>query len=223
MTYQTLILEPFSEMMTKVLSLFPTVFTALLILTVGWMAALLIEKVFTQFFKAIKFDDFCAQLGITRVLENGAVKHKPSKLLSTIIYMLAMVMVLIMTVKSLGLMMASALIDKVIAYIPNVISGALVLIIGMLIAKLVSSLVFVTAKNTEMPAPEVLSRLTKWAIILYVTTMYLTEIGFGGLFVGTNYTIFLAGIVLAFALAFGIAGRNIAAKYLDVFNIKKTS
>ena len=130
-------------------------------------------------------------------------------------------MVLLTTVKSFGLTVVADLTDKVIGYIPSVFTGVLVLIVGMLMARLVSALVYVIAKNTDMPSPLTLSRLSKLAIMAYVGIIFLKEIGFVSLFADANYTIITAGIVFALALAFGLAGKDIAARYLDVFNVRK--
>ena len=46
---------------------------------------------------------------------------------------------------------------------------------------------------------------------------------FFSLLEGTHHTIFIGGVVFALALAFGLAGRDIAAHYLDVFNVKKVA
>ena len=113
------------------------------------------------------------------------------------------------------------IIDKLLAYVPNVISGAVVLIFGMLLAKFIATIVYIAAKNTDMPIPATLARLSKFAIVIYVSIIYLKEIGFVDLFVGANYTIFLTGIVFALALAFGLAGKDIASKYLGVLDHKK--
>jgi hypothetical protein len=131
-----------------------------------------------------------------------------------------MVMVLVMSVKTLGITAASDLIDKILAYIPSVISGAVALIIGMLVAKFVGTLVYITAKNTDMPSPAMLARLSKWAIVAYVSIIYLKEVGFVDLFVGAHYTIFIAGIVFALALAFGLAGKDVAGHYLHAIDKK---
>jgi len=84
------------------------------------------------------------------------------------------------------------------------------------VAKVISSLVYVTAKNTDMPIPDTLKEVTKIAIVAYVAIIYLKEIGFVALFSGAHYTIFIGGIVFAMALAFGLAGKDVASRYLDV-------
>ncbi|MCA9406721.1 MAG: hypothetical protein KC684_09295 [Candidatus Omnitrophica bacterium] len=221
MRYDPLILEPFKEMLVRVTSFIPTLVVTLAILIIGCIAATLVRTLLDRVFKAIDFDKLADTIGVAGFLRKGGIKHKPGDLISCMTYLVLMVGVLITTVKYLGLTMVTDLIDKVLAYVPHVITGALVMIIGMLIAKFVSVLIFVTAKNTDMPAPAALARLSKLAIVVYVTVIYLKEVGFLTMFEGIHYTIFMGGIIFALALAFGLAGRDVAAKYLGVF--KKTA
>jgi hypothetical protein len=222
MNYNTLFLDPIKEMMHKFLGFLPTLFTALVILVVGWIAAKLIRKYLTQLLHMVGFDSISDTVGLSRFLKVGGIKRKPSDLVGCITYWVFMVMVLITTVKSFGLTVVGDLTDTVIGYIPSVFTGVLILIVGMLIARLVSALVYVTAKNTDMPSPLTLSRLTKIAIMAYVGIIFLKEIGLISVFTDASYTTITYGIVFALSLAFGLAGKDIAAKYLDVFNVKKT-
>jgi hypothetical protein len=221
MTFDTLFLQPLWDMMGRMESFIPTLFVALVILIVGSLVAHVVHKLLNQLLKVISFDKIVTKLGLTAVLKNGGIDHKPSDLVSMLVYLVLMFVVTVMTIKAFGVTIASELIDTLIAYIPHVISGVVVLIVGMLLARFVSALVYLGAKNTDMPAPHVLSRLTKLAIMIYVTIIFLKEIGFVSLFDGVNYTIFIAGIIFALALSFGLAGKEVASHYLDVFDTKK--
>lgn len=216
MRYDTLIIEPIKSMLSQVVGFIPTLFISLGILIVGYVVARVLTKLIVKLLRTIEFDKISDTISFTHILKTGGIKEKPSTLVGCVTYWVMMVMVLIMTVKAFGLPLADNFLDKLFAYIPNVVLGTLVLIIGMLIAKVVSTVVYVTAKNTDMPAPDTLKHLTKLAIMAYVAIMFLKEIGFISLFIGVNHTIFITGIVFSLALAFGLAGRDLASKYLDV-------
>jgi len=209
-------LEPIKEIMMRVMNFVPTFVMALAILTVGYIAAKALTKLLVSFARTIGVDKVCDKMGLSKVLKHGGIKQKPSSLIGCLFYWTVMIGVLITTVKIVGLTMASVLLDKVLAYIPSIISGVFVLIVGMLLAKFVSVLVYVTAKNTDMPIPDTLAHLSKLAIVAYVAIMYLKEIGFVDVFSGASYSVFITGIVFALALSFGLAGKDVAAKYLDV-------
>ena len=205
MRYDTLILEPLRDMTGQVASFIPTLLIGFGILAIGWIIARLLRDGITRLFEAIEFDKVSDTLGVTKVLKNGGLRHKPSALVGCMIYCVFMIMVFIITIQALGLHVGSSMLDSLFAYVPSVISGVLVLIIGMYLARFVSVIVYLAAKNTDMPSPALLSRLTKLAIMVYVGIIFLKEIGFVSLFVGTHYTIFITGIVFAFS--FGIRFR----------------
>jgi hypothetical protein len=223
MNIHTLVLEPFMEMFTTVISFIPTLLIALGILVIGWLVSKTLGEMITQLFKAIEFDKVADKMGMVTFFKKGGIKHEPSALFGCMTYVIFMLITLILTVKALGLSVASGLIDSMLMYVPSVISGALILIIGMYLARFVSVLVYIAAKNTDMPIPAVIARLSKWAIMIYVSILYLKEIGFVSLFVGVHYTIFIGGVVFALALAFGLAGKDVAGYYLGVFKSHKTS
>ncbi|OGX37634.1 MAG: hypothetical protein A3G91_04435 [Omnitrophica WOR_2 bacterium RIFCSPLOWO2_12_FULL_50_9] len=222
MKYDAILLEPLRDMMLRVAHFIPTLLLALAILIVGYVFAHAFERLLMRLLKILEFDKVAEKMGIAHVLKNGGVKERPSELIGRLTYLVLIITVLIMIVKTFGLTAVSGLLDAVLGFIPSVIGGILVLTIGMLIAQVVSSMVYVVAKNTDMPLPDAVSRLCKYAIMVFVTIMFLKEIGFVSLFEGSHYTIFVGGMVFAIALAFGLAGKDIAARYLDVLNIKKS-
>ena len=130
-----------------------------------------------------------------------------------------MIFAFVITLNALGLTVASQLLENLTAYVPKVISALFVLVIGMFLANVVSSIVGTTASNTKTPKPELLASITRWAILVFAVLVALGELGVATILVGTTFNIFFGAICLALALAFGIGGKDVAAKILhDLFN-----
>lgn len=221
MRYDAILMEPLRDVMSRLAHFVPTLLLALAILIVGYVLAHAFEKLLVRVLKMLEFDKVADKMGLGHMLRIGGVKEKPSELIGLSIYWVFMIAALITAVKTFGLTAVSGLLDTILGFIPGVIGGLLVLTIGMLIAKVVSSLVYIVAKNADMPLPETVSRLCKYAIMVFVFITFLKEIGFAALLEG-HYTMFIGGIVFAVSLAFGLAGKDIAARYLDVLNIKRS-
>lgn len=214
MNYNVLLIEPIKDMLGRVGGFIPTLIITLGILIAGTFVTVLLTKVVSELLKAIHFDKVADKIGISGTLKNGGVKLKPSELLTTLTYWVMIVTVFIMTIKAYGLTFATDLLDSILAYIPSVISGALVLIVGMIVARIVAGLIHVVATVTDMPKPELVGRLSKYAILGYTSIVFIKEIGLLALFEG-SYTTFMMGVVFALALAFGLAGKDVAARFLD--------
>ena len=218
--WNSLIVAPISEMLTKIVGYLPTLFGALIILTVGWLVAKTLRRIVCRGLETIHFDKLAEKAGITEILNKGGLKTSANNVLSSMVYWLVIIMVLVMVVNALGLPQASNVLESLFAYIPNVIAAMFVLVMGMFLANFVSGIIRTAAGNASLPRPEMLASVSRWAIIIFAGTISLRELGIATLLVTTTFNIILGGFCLALALAFGLGGRDAAAKYLDEWRQK---
>ena len=220
-TLNTLVVYPVKEMLAKIASFIPTLGSALLILSIGWVIAKVIKDVAHKLLKTIRFDAIVSKAGIADVLAKSGIKYTASEMIAVLTYWIVMVMVLVMTINALGLTVASQLFERLIAYIPNVVYAVFVLVSGMFLANFVSGIVYAAANNANMPKPELLGKVSKWAIVLFAVSVSLEELGIAPLLVGTTFNIFFGAVCFSLALAFGLGGKETAAKYLDDLRKKR--
>jgi hypothetical protein len=215
MNWNELIAEPVRQMLTKIMAYLPILLGALIILIVGWIVAKLIRRAVDFLLKTIRFDMMANKTGISEVLRKGDLKITASQVVSGLVYWLIIIMVLIMTVDALGLPKSSDVLASVFAYVPKVIAALLVLIVAMFLAGFVSGIVRTACGNAKLPKPELIAGISRWAIIIFAATIAMEELGIAPLLVGTAFNIILGGVVLALALAFGLGGKDAAARYLE--------
>ena len=213
--WQSLIIAPVREMLTKILGYLPTLFGALIILILGWIVARIIKRLLEALLKAIRFDALADKSGITGILKKGDLKITASQVISGLVYWLVIIMVLVMVVNALGLPKASDVLASLFAYVPKVIGALFVLVVAMFLASFVSSIVQTAAGNAHLPRPELYAGVSRWAIIIFAATIALGELGIGTLLVTATFNIILGGVCLGLALAFGLGGKDVAARYLD--------
>lgn len=213
--WENLIVEPVREMLTKVMAYLPVLLGALVILIVGWIVAKAIRRIVDWLLKTVRFDTMADKAGISEVLRKGNLRTNAREVVSGLVYWLIMIMVLVMVVNALGLPKASDILASLFAYIPKVIGALFVLVVAMFLANFVSGIVRTAAGNANLPKPELLAGISRWAIIVFAVTISLGELGIGTLLVTATFNIILGGICLALALAFGLGGRDAAARYLE--------
>jgi hypothetical protein len=220
--WNTLIIEPVTRMLTKILAYLPVLLGALVILIIGWIIAKAIKRIVDWLLKLIRFDALADKAGISEILKKGDLKISAREVVSSIVYWLIMIMILVMTVEALGLPRASDVLAGLFAYVPNVIAALLVLVVAMFLASFVSGIVRTAAGNANLPKPEILAGISRWAILIFAVTIALEQLGIAPLLVATTFNIILGGIVLALALAFGLGGKDTAAKYLEELKKKRS-
>lgn len=220
--WNTLVLDPVREMLTQIMAYLPVLLGALIILIIGWLVAKAIKRVVEWLLATIRFEMLADKAGISEVLRKGNLKMTVSQVVSGLVYWLIMIMVLVMVVNALGLPKASDILASLFAYIPKVIGALFVLVVAMFLANFVSGIVRTAAGNANLPGPEVLAGISRWAIIIFAVTISLGELGIGTLLVTTTFNIILGGVCLGLALAFGLGGKDAAARYLEELRQKRS-
>lgn len=212
---ESLIAEPVRQMLTRILAYLPILLGTLAILIVGWIIAKAIRRSIDWLLKLVRFDTLADKAGVSEILRKGDLKISASELISGIVYWLIIIMVLVMAVDALGLPKASDVLAGLFAYVPNVIAALLVLMVAMFLASFVSGIVRTAAGNANLPKPEIFASISRWAIIIFAATVSLEQLGIASLLVTTTFNIILGGICLALAIAFGLGGKDAAARYLE--------
>ena len=215
MNWNELIADPIRQMLTRILAYLPILLGALIILIVGWIVAKVIRRAVDWLLKTVRFDTMADKTGISEVLRKGDLKITAREVVSGLVYWLSIIMVLVMTVDALGLPKSSDVLASLFAYIPKVIAALLVLVVAMFLASFVSGIVRTASGNANLPRPELIANISRWAIIIFAVTIAMEQLGIAPLLVGTAFNIILGGVVLALALAFGLGGKDAAARYLD--------
>ncbi len=220
--WKNLVVEPVTQMLTRIMAYLPVLLGALIILIVGWIVAKAIRRLVDWLLKTVRFDALADKAGISEILRKGDLEISAREVVSSIVYWLIIIMVLVMTVDALGLPKSSDILSGLFAYVPKVIAALLVLIVAMFLANFVSGIVRTAAANANLPKPELLAGISRWAIIIFAVTISLEQLGIAPLLVTATFNIILGGIVLALALAFGLGGKDAAAKYLDELKQKRS-
>lgn len=194
---------------------FPKLIGALLILIVGWIIAKLIKAGSIRLLKLIKLDTVTEKAKIDQFLKEGGTQKSAIEIIGALIYWLIMLVVILAGFNTLGLEVASELFNQIILYIPNVIVAVIVLIFGVYLASFVAQVVVTYLKNVGIHNTEMLGKLTQAAIILFVASLALTQLNIGQELVTNAFLLLFGAICLALALAFGLGGRDWAARLIN--------
>jgi len=192
--WENLVFEPIRQMLTRIMAYLPILLGALIILIVGWIVAKSIRRIVDWLLKVTRFDTLADKAGISEILRKGDLKISASHVVSGLVYWLIIIMVLVMAVDALGLPKGSDILASLFAYVPKVIAALLVLVVAMFLASFVSGIVQIAAGNA---------------------TISLAQLGIAPLLVTATFNIILGGVCLALALAFGLGGKDAAARYLE--------
>ena len=214
MGWQTVILEPTKAMLTRASIFIPILVGVLLILVIGWLIAKVLQQLVTRGLKAIQLDNISEKGGLADILAKGEIRYTLSELIGVVVYWLTMLTVLITAINAIGLTVAAELLDKIVLYVPNVVAGIFILVIGMFLATFVAGLVRTTAANAGVGQAKGLAQITQVVIIVFAIIIALDQ------FIRTevlksSLSIILASLGLGLALSFGLGCKEIAGRFVS--------
>lgn len=218
-----IVADPVKAMLIKIWSYIPTILGAIVILVVGWIIAKFVEAVVVRALKAVRLDVVSDKAGIANMLAQGEIKWTLSELLGVIIYWIVMLSVLAAALNALNLTVASDLLSRLVAYIPNIIVAIFVLVLGSFLATFVAGIVRTAASNAGIGTAKLLGKITQAVLVIFAIIIAIEQLNIATAFIAFAVNIILASIGLALALSFGLGCKDIAAKAMqDMLNkVKK--
>ncbi|MFA5500805.1 MAG: hypothetical protein WC404_06970 [Candidatus Omnitrophota bacterium] len=218
-----IVADPVKAMLIKIWSYIPTILGAIVILVVGWIIAKFVEAVVVRALKAVRLDVVSDKAGIANMLAQGEIKWTLSELLGVIIYWIVMLSVLAAALNALNLTVASDLLSRLVAYIPNIIVAIFVLVLGSFLATFVAGIVRTAASNAGISTAKLLAKVTQAVLVIFAIIIAIEQLNIATAFIAFAVNIILAAIGLALALSFGLGCKDIAAKAMqDMLNkVKK--
>ncbi len=205
------------ELLLKFAAFVPNFFGALLVFLIGWLVSKLVAKFVQKLLKTIGADKLAEKLNQIEIVYKSKFKIVPSILLSRVLYYILLFIFIIAATDVLGMEAVSKLMGDLLNYIPSLLSAFLVLVIGIFLADFVKNIVLTACNSLGIPAANVIANVVFYFLFLNVAMITLSQAGIDTEFIQDNLSIILAGVVLAFAIGYGFASRQMAANILSSF------
>jgi len=180
---------------------------------VGSLIALGIAGLVGLLLKTIQLEKGAKKIKIPEILKKGGIGLSLSELLTEIIFFVIIVATLITALEFYGVG-TGVLMSSILAYVPQVISAVFILILGILVAILISGIIKLVGGNVKIAQSDTLGNVAKYAIIILSTVIALKELGLGIILTDKSKDIIFAGLVLALALGFGLGLKGKAEDFL---------
>jgi hypothetical protein len=209
-----MLLEPIRASLRQVGEFLPRVLLATLILIAGWLVAKAARFATVRMLRAINFNVVTEKAGIDGFLKQGGGDTDTVHVLGVLVYWLALLAALMIASNSLGLADVTALIGRIVLFVPKVMIAVVILAFGAYFAKFVGSAVITYCKNVDMHDADVLGKFAQYAIMAFVVLIAVEQLGLSEI-IRETFLILVAAVGLALALAFGIGGAKRAGELIE--------
>jgi len=214
-TIDTLLLEPLKVFYENIMRFLPTMLTSLFIFVLGIIVAVVLRILLYRLLKMLKFDALLKHLGVSGLLSKGGLKDDLSVMLARLVGWFTFFVFCLIAINTLQIEAAGKLFEGFLLYLPHFFAALLTLLIGYLLSNFFYRTTLIAAVNAGNRFAGMMGKFVKYAIILLALTMALEQLGVGKETVVIAFAIIFGGIVMAFAVAFGLGGRGMARKYLE--------
>lgn len=196
---------------TQLAGFLPQLMAALVLLFVGWLVAKLVRAGMVKLLRVLQFDKLSERSGIEAFLKQGQLEVSLGGLLAGLMYWLIILIVIVTVSNSLGLHIVAELFNRIVLYIPNIIVAIFVLVLGAILARFINRLIFAYLNNIGVQGALTISTLSEYATLIFVFFVALEQLNIGRELLTAAFIIGFGAVGLAFALAFGLGGRDWAA------------
>lgn len=193
----------------------PNLLAMLVILFAGIVVAGGVHLVLRLLLPRLGFDRFARRLGLELVLQKGGVERRSSAALAVVLAWVVLAVFVLLALGALDLQLAMDLVSRTFAYLPQILIAGLLLVLGTLLSAFLRRSVLIAAVNAGLPSARLLAGGVHTALMILFAAMAFEHLGVGRQVILVTFTILFGGVVLALALAFGLAGRDLARAFLE--------
>ncbi|MBU4353205.1 hypothetical protein L6251_00945 [Candidatus Parcubacteria bacterium] len=215
-TWSDVLFYSFQQLWGGAIMFIPKFIIAIIIFIIGWVIAVTLDKLVSRIIRSFKVDKALQSLGIEEPLARAGFRLDSGAFIGGLVRWFLIIAFLIASIDVLGLQQVNVFLkDVVLAYLPNVIVAALILVVAAFLANAMHRIVVGSAKAAGVPSTQLLGGITKWSIWIFAILAALYQLGIAGIFAQTLFTGFVAMLAIAGGLAFGLGGKEAASQYVE--------
>jgi hypothetical protein len=189
----------------------PNLFGGLLILVVGLLIGSIVKQLIMT---VVTFSKIDLLFHKTKLIKKEEVNIW-TEVLSEILKWMLIIVFLVPALEVWGLSRATAVVNQILFYLPNVVVAVVIAFVGILAANLTADLVRHSVKTMGSTASNSLAVFTRWAIMFFTVLVVLNQLGVAQDLIRILFTGIVAMLSLAGGLAFGLGGKEAAKEMLE--------
>jgi len=192
----------------------PSILWASVVLLAGIFVAKSAETIAVTFFTKIRLNPLLARIGIKEALSKIDISLDATRLFGEIVRWLFIIIFLMVSLEILGLTQFSQFLGNVIAYLPNILIAFLIFVVAAFLSDFSQKVVVGTLEKERITYSKFLGRLFHGAIWFFATLAILYQLKIAPSLILVVFIGMVVTISLALGIAFGLGGKDLAAKIL---------
>lgn len=202
--------RPASNMLGQVLDAIPRLFAAAVLLALAFYVGRLVSQLLSGVLAGAGFDSVLQKLGLSRDGASDGAK-RPSELAGTLLLTAIMLFASIEAAGLLGFANLAVLLSGLLGFAGQLALGIVVFGVGLFLANVAAS----TIRASGNAQAGLLATAARIGILVLSTAIALRQMGIANEIIELAFGLLLGSFAVAAAIAFGLGGRDVAAKQIE--------
>lgn len=211
---QTVLMEALARLGAALAADLPGFVAMILVLIVAVAAAYAVRIALRRGLAKLGFDRRAREWGLT----NGhdlQPHHEPSRYIARGAFWFVLLAGVALALDVLGASTTTAVGHTLLVFLPHLVIGIVILLVGVGAARFLERSVLIGAVNLGIQHARHASLAVKWFVLVFAAAMALEHVGIGGGLPRLAFGLVMGGFVLAAALAVGLGARDAVARSLE--------
>lgn len=200
----------------EIIRFFPKLLLAIVIFIAGWVVGSVLGEVVSKIVKAIKIDNILESAGARELVNRAGYNLNSGAFFGGLVRWFVILGFFVAALDVFQLQAVNNLLSQVVMeLIPNIAVASLILIIGAYLAEFVPKVMAGAAKAVEAKGAGLIRGIARWTIWVFAIVAALMQVGILNQILTTLLTGIVAMLAIAGGLAFGLGGKDAAARYIE--------
>lgn len=203
-----------TDLFNSVMRAVPNVLAAIVIFIIGLFVSKIISVVLRKALEKLKIDQLGEKLNEIEMVSKANMEIKLSKIFSKSLYYFLLLFFLVASAEVLNMPAISDVFKGIFNFFPKVLVALLVMILGLLFAEFIRKVLETAMKSLGIGSAIMISNFIFYFLFVNIFIVALSQAEINTDFLSQNLSIIIGGIMLAFAIAYGFASKDIVANYI---------
>jgi hypothetical protein len=224
---------PAASMLTTLLNAIPIIFGAVLLLAIAYFVARILGQFVASLLEGFGFNRLFGAMGLPNVMPSepasipmtGAQTYArqerplaqrtwtPARIVGTLVTVAVILFAVIAAANLLGFAIVAVMVSQFLVLAGNILLGLVIFGLGLYLSSLADRAI----RGSDINQANILAVAARVSILIFAGALALRQMGLGQDIVNLAFGLLFGAVAVAAALAFGLGGRDVAARQLETW------
>ena len=216
---QDILIDTFRKLLEQLTGFVPKLLGATILLIVGSIVSKLVSRILKTALEKSGFDRLGDKLNKIDVISRFG-ELKLSLIVSKVLQYFIMLVFITASTETLGMQVLTDMVASLVNLIPKLIASAILLFAGLMIADTLKNTVINLCNSFKIDSAKLLGNIVFFFFFVIALIASLKQAGIETSLLESSFNLIIGGVILAFAIGYGFASRDVLTNILSNFYSK---